>query len=209
MFNLYKNKKSKIIVLAPHVDDGEFGCGASLAKFIRNGCDIYYYAFSKALIPDQLMLELNNSSSVLNINKNNINVYDFPVRSFPKYRQDILEILVDIYKNNRPDLVFLPSSFDTHQDHKVIFEEGFRAFKGTSMLGYELPWNNINFSTDCFISINREEAELKIKSVECYKSQSNKYYATREAVSSLMRVRGVQVFTEYAEAFENIRWVLR
>ena len=38
----------RILVLAPHTDDGEFGCGGSIAKFINEGRQVYYVAFSTA-----------------------------------------------------------------------------------------------------------------------------------------------------------------
>ena len=37
-----------ILVLAPHTDDGEFGCGGSIAKFLEDGDNVYYIAFSTA-----------------------------------------------------------------------------------------------------------------------------------------------------------------
>ena len=36
---------SKVLVLAPHTDDGELGCGASLSKLQRLGHEIHYVAF--------------------------------------------------------------------------------------------------------------------------------------------------------------------
>ena len=38
----------KILILAPHTDDGEFGCGGSIAKFIDQGAEVTYAAFSTA-----------------------------------------------------------------------------------------------------------------------------------------------------------------
>ena len=42
------NNINKILILAPHTDDGEFGCGASIAKFIKEDKEVYYAAFSLA-----------------------------------------------------------------------------------------------------------------------------------------------------------------
>ena len=41
-------KSNNIVVLAPHTDDGEFGCGGSIVKFIEEGYNVYYVAFSTA-----------------------------------------------------------------------------------------------------------------------------------------------------------------
>jgi len=40
--------KKRILVFSPHTDDGEFGCGASIARFIKEGTDVYYAAFTLA-----------------------------------------------------------------------------------------------------------------------------------------------------------------
>lgn len=41
-------KSKKVLVLAPHTDDAELGCGASIARFIEEGSDILVAAFSSA-----------------------------------------------------------------------------------------------------------------------------------------------------------------
>ena len=38
----------KALVLAPHTDDGEFGCGGTMARLVDAGCDVRYVAFSIA-----------------------------------------------------------------------------------------------------------------------------------------------------------------
>jgi len=64
---------------------------------------------------------------------------------------DILEDLVKLERQHKPDLIFLPSSFDVHQDHKVIFEEVRRAFKKSSILGYEFMRNNFKYDSSTII----------------------------------------------------------
>ena len=209
------NSFSNILVLAPHTDDGEFGCGATIAKFIEQGLIVQYVAFSIAeeSVPDGfskdiLQTEVAKATSILGINSSNLIVHKFPVRYFPKYRQEILEIMVDLNESSKPDLVFLPSPSDTHQDHSVVASEGFRAFKNTRMLGYEIPWNNLSFKTSSFSVINKEHLELKIKSLKCYISQLGRKYVTEDFIRSLAITRGTQISKNYAEAFEIIRWMI-
>ena len=156
-----------ILVLSPHTDDGEFGCGASIAKYRRTGSKIIYVAFSAAedsVIPpfpkDILRQEVRSATKVLGIEDENCIVLNFQVRKFPENRQDILEEMVKLNSKFKPDLVFLPSPNDTHQDHLTIAQEGFRAFKKTSMLGYEVPWNNLTFTTSCFIESSVDDINL-------------------------------------------------
>ena len=46
-----------------------------------------------------------------------------------------------------------------HQDHETITKEAIRAFKKTSILGYELPWNHFNFSADLYINLTKRNVK--------------------------------------------------
>lgn len=91
----------------------------------------------------------------------------------------------------------------------MVTAEGFRAFKKTTLLGYELPYNNLTFTTSAFVCLSEEDLQKKVTALQEYKGQASRAYASGECVESLAKVRGVQVGTEYAEAFETIRWVMR
>jgi LmbE family N-acetylglucosaminyl deacetylase len=119
-----------------------------------------------------------------------------------------LEELIKIRKNYNFDLVFIPSLHDIHQDHTTIAQEGLRAFKNTTLLGYELIWNNLTFNTQGFVKLERRHIEAKIEALKEYKSQGTRDYLSDEFILSLARVRGVQVGCEFAEAFEVIRFFL-
>jgi LmbE family N-acetylglucosaminyl deacetylase len=206
----------KILVLAPHTDDGEFGCGGSTNKWIEEGKEVYYVAFStagksvpKEMPKDILKKEVREATKILGIPSNNLILFDYEVRDFPSVRQNILEDMVRLGKELKPDVVLLPSTLDTHQDHQVISQEGFRAFKKTTMLGYEVPWNNLTFNTNAFVFLEERHLEKKLASLNCYLSQFGRHYATAEFIKSLAITRGTQIGAKYAETFEVIRWVLR
>jgi LmbE family N-acetylglucosaminyl deacetylase len=205
----------RVLILAPHTDDGEFGCGGCISKWLDEGKEVYYVAFSSAekSIPegmpkDTLKKEVQEASKVLGIPPDNLILFDYPVREFPLYRQQILEDMIRLMTELRPELVLLPSTADTHQDHQTISQEGFRAFKKVSIIGYEMPYNNLNFTTDLFVILEEKHVVRKIEALKCYKSQFGRPYAAESFIRSLARVRGTQIGTEYAEAFEVIRWVI-
>jgi len=207
---------SRILILSPHTDDGELGCGGSIAKFVEEGREVYYVALSacEKSIPDNfpkdiLKKEVKAATSVLGIGNDNLMLFDFEVREFPTFRQEILETLIRVRDEIKPDVVFTPSSFDTHQDHKVVMEETLRAFKGCTILGYEQPWNNITFDTTAFIPLEERHIKLKVEALMCYESQMGRPYFNDVFIRSLARTRGVQINAEYAEAFEVIRWIIR
>jgi LmbE family N-acetylglucosaminyl deacetylase len=117
--------------------------------------------------------------------------------------------MVKLNNKLKPELVLLPSTNDTHQDHQAISQEGFRAFKKTSMIGYEMPYNNLNFSTNLFVVLEEAHVNRKIEALKCYKSQVGKIYATSDFIASLAMVRGTQIGVKHAESFEIIRWVIK
>jgi LmbE family N-acetylglucosaminyl deacetylase len=116
----------------------------------------------------------------------------------------MIELRIDI----KPQLVLCPSLSDVHQDHQTIAHEALRCFKKQSILCYEEPWNNINFSTDCFISLDKRHLEKKIKALRCYKSQKHRTYISADSIRALAITRGTQLEGGYAEAFEVVRWML-
>ena len=204
----------KILLLAPHPDDPEYSCGASIARWVRDN-EVHYTAFSpciaslpEAFGPDTLYKELKAAAGKLGLPEANISTYDFPVRRFPEHRQEILELMVGMKRSLKPDIVVMPNSYDIHQDHRVIYEEGLRAFKHCSLLGYELPWNNLEFKSNFHVSVSKEELSRKWSAIEAYESQGIRAYKSKEFFEGLARVRGMQVNVEFAEAFELIRWIL-
>lgn len=207
--------KKRVLVLAPHTDDGELGCGAAIARYVAEGAVVTYVAFSIATrslpagwAPDTLAVEVKAATKVLGVNPEDLILYDFDVRLFKQFRQEILEELVKIRAQVKPDVVFVPSPTDIHQDHQVISEEGVRAFKHTTMLGYEMPWNNLSFNTRCFIKLEEAHISKKVDALKEYKSQGHRSYLNENFIRSLATTRGVQIGCQYAEAFEVIRYVI-
>jgi len=207
--------KKKILVFSPHTDDGELGCGGTIVKYLEKKNPIYYTVFSmaeksvpKGFPKDILAKELKRAMDVLGVSSNKITKFNYDVREFPKFRQEILEDMVKIGDLIRPDVVLTPSSKDIHQDHRVIYEETLRAFKKTTILGYEEPWNNITFDTRAINPLEKRHIKKKIDALMCYKTQKKRAYLNEEYIWGLARTRGTQIEKDYAEAFEVIRWVL-
>lgn len=202
----------RILLLAPHIDDAEMGCGGTIAKLAEGTVEIHYASFSnceisipEGLPSDILRTEQTEAMKILGLSPDKRVAHDFPVRRFSEHRQDILELLVGLKREFEPDLVMLPSSNDIHQDHEVIHDEGLRAFKHCSLLGYELPWNNFSFSPGYFVALTDEHLTKKIKAIQAYSSQSRRKYSDQDFMMGLARQRGVQIGSHLAEAFEAIR----
>lgn len=208
-------KFKKALVLAPHTDDGEFGCGGTINKLIQEGCEVYYAAFSaceQSVLPefpsDILIQEVKAATRVLGIKEQNLQLFNYKVRTFNYHRQEILENIIELRNRIQPELVVIPSLNDIHQDHFTIANEGVRAFKNSSILCYEMPWNNFSFTTTCFVRLDEAHIKIKVNALSEYKSQLHRPYANSNFIESLATIRGVQVGTKYAEVFEVIRWII-
>lgn len=203
---------TNILILAPHTDDGELGCGASVSKYISEGKKVTYLAFStcsqalpKDLPQDTLAVECKAATQALGIH--NTLLFNFEVRKLLFHRQQILEELISINQQLKPETVFLPAEHDVHQDHQVVYAEGLRAFKNCNVLGYELPWNNFRFQPNYFESISEQNLKAKQEALHHYKSQTGRKYMNDDFIRSLAVVRGIQANAPLAEAFEIYRLI--
>lgn len=202
-----------MLVLGPHPDD-EIGCAGTIARLIEAGYDVHHCFFSRCRdsLPgdaevQQLLNECEQSRRILGIPASNCRAFDFPVRRFPEWRQDILEALVEMRDTLKPGLVLVPNKSDIHQDHATLAMEAIRAFKHSSILGYELPWNMLESHHDCLITLEERHLELKLSALSAYRTQAERHYANRQFFESLANIRGVQARTRYAECFEVIRLI--
>ncbi len=206
--------KKRILVLGPHTDDGEWGAGASICKWIEQGHSVWYAAFSAAeesvrdgFASNVLREEIPIAIRALGMQEAQLKVFQHRVRYFPRDRQDILEEMIRLRAEIKPDTVLVPSSYDTHQDHEVINREGFRAFKRSTILGYEIPWNNRHIDLTFFNGVSAAHLTAKVQAIAAYKSQVFRAPNYEDLIRSLAIQRGSQAGLPYAEAFEVIRWV--
>jgi LmbE family N-acetylglucosaminyl deacetylase len=209
-----QNKK-RVLVLAPHTDDGEFGCGGTITKLIEEGHEVYYAAFSacqQSVLPqfpsDILITEVKAATKILGIKPENLVLFDYNVRTFGYHRQEILDDLIKMRADIKPELIFMPDMHDLHQDHATIATEGLRAFKFASILSYELPWNNLTFTTSSFVHLSEMHLQTKVNALKAYESQAHRPYSDEDFLRSVARTRGVQIGTKYAEAFNVVRWII-
>lgn len=208
-------QNATILVLAPHTDDGELGAGASLLRWGQEGNSVHYVAFSACETiqpPDRdpaiLRHECAAATKALGIPAENLTILDFEVRHFARDRQLLLDEMVRLNATLQPDLVLVPSTDDTHQDHATVTAEARRAFKRTRMLGYEVPWNNFRFDVTGFVALDAAACEAKCQALQHFASQSDRPYMRRQYVEAQLRFRGVQAGVEFAEAFQILRWYL-
>lgn len=208
----------RVLLISPHTDDIEIGAGGTLIKLLQgkdnNFCWVVFSicenAVPQGLSPDTLRNEFTAVASHVSIT--NYHIHSFPNMNFPASALEILEELDRVKNEFEPDLVIAPSLNDFHQDHRTVAEQAVRVFKkDASIIGYELPWNNLIFQPQLVVKLTQEQMEEKWRILSLYKSQLllKKNYFSKDFIFGWARMRGAQCNAEYAEAFEVTRWVIR
>ena len=203
-------RRSKYLFLGAHPDDIELGAGATIAKATSQGvtCSAGIFStFKESQASFDLIEESLSALKILGIKKENIKFFDFSVRNFPDCRQQILQTMIDNYEGGF-ETIFVPSSSDIHQDHSVISKEALRGFKFSSILGYELPWNIFEDKKNIYNRITQEHLDLKISALEKFGSQRERFYMSSSATQVIASFRGLQIKSQYAEAFELYRGII-
>lgn len=205
---------SRILILSPHIDDGVFGCGGTIAKLAESkDTSIRYLVFSpisseygKEILGPELFLAVK----ALGLSEDSIEFLDFETRTFPENRQRLTEAIYRIKEMDDFCTIFTPSRFDVHQDHQTVTNELLRVYKriSTSIFGYEIVLNTYSFDTSIFSGFEEKHLKAKLRAFDCFKSQMSRVHLSRQLFESNARVRGAQMGTEFAEAFEAIRVII-
>ncbi|GAG06884.1 unnamed protein product, partial [marine sediment metagenome] len=176
----------KILFVSPHTDDAELGAGGTIHKWHKEGAEVHSVIFS-VVFENKIVREreVRSAGHKLGLRPENIILLEYTNRMFHKFRQEILQNLVDLNNTICPDVVFVPSSTDCHQDHQVIHQEAMRAFKKATLLGYELPWNTTDSSLRMTVGLDDKDIEAKLSASKSYSTQSHKPYMDRKFIKAM------------------------
>jgi N-acetylglucosamine malate deacetylase 1 len=203
-------KGKKILFVGAHPDDIEIGCGGTLFK-LKEDNEIHIITFShcedsvpKGFKAGAIKEDFLNAMEYMK--PNSFFIYDVPVRRFPEYRQEILDTLCRIKENLQPDVVFYLSHIDTHQDHEVIANECYRAFKSScTLITYESTKNNTESEYNYIVKLEEKHVKQKIELLNCYKTQMFRPYFNNEMFMAKLRYKGFITGNEFAEVFKIVK----
>jgi len=198
-----------VLCIGAHPDDIELGCGALIAD-IADQTNVVCVTLSdnqKNPLLNNLVEEHNNSMSILGVKPENAILYDFTTRRFQAARQEILEVMVELKKQYHPEIVLVHTAQDIHQDHKTITEEALRAFRGTTVLGFDVLRSSYGFFPDFLVEVSEEAVKTKIRALKAYKTYSDKYYFDESIIHATAIRHGALAERPFAEGFDILRIV--
>ena len=202
----------KVLFLGAHPDDIEIGCGALLSHMMHvcEGCDVRCVTLSdnqKNPKLKNLIKEHYNSMQVLGVPEDKVILGAFETRNFPRDRQKILEFLYELNHSFCPDIVFAHSSADIHQDHGVVTTEALRAFRGRTVLGFDVLRSSYGFFPHFLVEVNEDDVERKVQALAQYKTYTDVYYTSPDITRSTLVRYGALAERPYAEGFDILRIV--
>ena len=198
-----------VLFLGAHPDDIELGCGALLHHIVDRTNVLCVTLSDNQKNPDlqNVVNEHFASMAVLGVPREKIILGPFTTRIFPDSRQEILEYFLKLRREYKPDLVFVHSKEDLHQDHNTMTEEALRAFRGITVLGFDVVRSSYDFFPHFLVEVNEEDVNKKIESLACYETYRDRYYFNSELTRSIMVRHGALAECPFAEGFDILRIV--
>jgi N-acetylglucosamine malate deacetylase 1 len=199
----------RILFLGAHPDDIELGCGALLNHIARQ-TDVLCVTLSdnqKNALLKNVVNELYDSMAILGVPKNKVVVQEFTTRKFPDMRQEILEYLLELRRDFKPEIVFVHTRQDIHQDHNVVTEEALRAYRGITVLGYDVVRSSYGFFPHFLVEVTEEDVGKKIEALSQYETYHDRYYFDTDLLRATMIRHGALAERPFAEGFDILRIV--
>jgi len=199
----------KICFIGAHPDDIELGCGAFISN-ITGKTDILCVTLSdnqKNPVLSNLVEEHQHSMAILGVPGDHVRLESFVTRRFPELRQEILEYLYRLNHEYQPDIVFTHTRADIHQDHQQTTEEVLRAFRGTTVLGFDALRSSYGFFPHFLVEVSAADVERKIQSLSAYSTYNDKYYFSEAVLRATLIRHGALAERQFAEGFDILRIV--
>jgi LmbE family N-acetylglucosaminyl deacetylase len=217
----------KILVLSPHTDDAELGCGATVAKHIDDGDDVIWVTFSSCqeslpehMAPNTLIWECDDAMFALDVN--DFYILNYPVRKFELMINELRELvwrMVNVCF--KPDIIYTPWLGSLHQDHAVIAKitEQVTRHRKINVYGYYVSDDGVGFAPRHFVMLDDEGFRKhrmypaapvrKLAALECYQSQRQlRRWWNQGTFEATLKYWSAGTTSKYTEAFEVIRSVV-
>jgi len=201
-----RDRPLDVLCIGAHSDDIEIGCAGTLLGLLDRG---YRLRLTWAVLsaPGARADEARASAESLLRNKAELQVHvgAFSCSYFPSEYAALKDHLGDLRDRTSPDVIFTHALHDRHQDHRLVAELTWQAWRDHLVLEYEIPKYEGDLGhPNVFVPVSRRIAESKIDHLTThFGSQRTKDWFTSETFQGLMRLRGIECRAPegYAEAF--------
>lgn len=194
-----------VLCLGAHADDIEIGCGGTLLDLAsKRSIHVHWIVFSAA---GERRMEARQSAQriLAQANSQEVIIHDFPDRLFPQVWSELKSAIHLLSESIDPDLVFTHRLEDRHQDHRILAELTWNAFRRQPILEYEIPkYEGDLGQPSLYVPLSRETCSQKIDILRTeFVTQREKPWFTDDTFWALLRLRGLEAgaTSGFAEAF--------
>ena len=201
-FSVFKNVK-RLLCIGAHSDDIEIGAGATVLRVVREAPNVEITWCVLSGSQTRHDEARRGAERLLGSSIKSLILASVPDSHFPEHRRDIKQIFEERLKTTNPDLILTHSRDDRHQDHRVANEFTWNVFRAHQIWEYEIPkWDGDLLQPNLYVPAEVDDVSTKITTLlEIFGSQGNKHWFDGETFLGLMRLRGLESNTRYAEAF--------
>ena len=193
----------RVLAIGCHADDVEIGCGATLLALTRAhpGISVTWVVLAAAgRRGDEAKASARDF--LADAGSSDVRVHEFRDGFLPYLGGEVKDVFESL-KPVEPDLVLTHARDDLHQDHRLACELTWNTFRDHLILEYEIPkYDGDLGAPNVFVPIDESLADEKLRLLrEHYGSQAGKHWFDEELFRGLLRLRGMESATRYAEAF--------
>ena len=204
----------RVLCIGAHCDDIEIGCAGALLQLQKTTDDLVIdwvvltgeegrraetAAARELLVRPQARGELVFGG--------------FPDSRLPAVYGPLKDFFGTLRSRFRPDIVFCHAQDDAHQDHRLVSEMVWGAFRDNLILEYEIvKWDGDLGRSNAYVPLDPDVVQQKIDVLmQTYGSQRSKDWFTPDTFRSLMRIRGIECRAPggHAEGFFARKLVLQ
>ena len=204
----------KLLCLGAHSDDIEIGCGGTVLKLIRDhhgDVAVRWAIFSSS--PERAAEAAGSAAAFLqDARHKEVSFGKFEDSFFPYQGNEIKKHMHQLSQEFSPDIIFTHYGKDLHQDHRLLSELTWNAFRDHWILEYEIPkYDGDLGAPNVFVPLDESVCRSKINFLLThFKSQRAHAWFTEDAFRSIQRLRGIECNSEsgYAEAFYSRKIVV-
>jgi glycosyltransferase involved in cell wall biosynthesis/LmbE family N-acetylglucosaminyl deacetylase len=172
---------TQAIVFAPHPDDEVFGCGGAIMRHVEQGIPVRViivsdgaFGVSEDKISEYALQRQHESTAAAHILGYGLPVFwHYPDRQLC-YGEKLIQEILTVIRENSVDLVYAPSVFEMHPDHRTlgmaVVEAIRRIGKPVCLALYEV---GMPLHPNQLLDIS-DLAARKTAAMECFASQNEK-----------------------------------
>ena len=215
----------RILVFAPHNDDEVLGVGGTIAKYSKQGGEVFVCevtSSSNSELCNLIKAEAAQAHRILGVRETIF--LDLPVVALKQVpAAELNKKILDVVEKIKPEIVFIPHRGDIHTDHHEVSRstmvalrphlnpqlKTIYAYETLSETEWDIPSSENAFIPNVWSDIS-DTIDIKLEAMKCYKSQLKEYPHPRslDAIIALSKVRGSTICVHSAEAFMPIRSII-